>query len=296
MKLLNVGSLNVDYVYSVSHIVTPGETLEASRRSIFSGGKGLNQSIALAKAGLSVWHAGLIGAGGELLTRTLHENGVDVSLVGMTEQPVGHTIIQVDENGQNSILLFGGGNRCLTPAFVEETLTGFGADDVLVLQNEVNCLPQLIDAAAARGLRIALNPSPFDSAVAACDLSKVSVFFVNEIEGAQMAGTAEPEGILAWFAAQLPRAVVVLTLGADGALCLQNGTVARQGVFPVRAVDTTAAGDTFSGFFLASWLGDGNVQRALRLAACAASLAVSRKGAADSIPTMAEVQARLAQR
>lgn len=294
MKLLNVGSLNLDYVYHVPHMVQPGETLSAVQRTIFAGGKGLNQSIALAKAGLSVWHAGLIGTGGELLTQTLRENGVDASLVQMTQEPVGHTIIQVDESGQNSILLYGGANRCLTPAFAEQTLSGFGAGDVLMLQNEVNCLPELICAAAARGMRIVLNPSPFNSAVAACDLSKIDVFFVNEIEGAQMAGTADPDAILVWFARTLPRAVVVLTLGADGARCLQNGAVTQQAIFPVKAVDTTAAGDTFSGFFLAEWLSTGDVAQALRVAACASSLAVSRAGAATSIPTMPEVRARLA--
>ena len=104
MKILNFGSLNIDYVYKVDHIVQRGETQHSISRSVFSGGKGLNQSVAMAKAGLPVYHAGCIGAGGEFLLDVLHESGVDTSLVKVLQDtPSGHTVIQNSKDGDNCI-------------------------------------------------------------------------------------------------------------------------------------------------------------------------------------------------
>ena len=203
MRVLCLGSMNLDYVYSVSHILAPGETISSTGRETFAGGKGLNQSVAAAKAGLPVFHAGLSGTGGELLLETLRENGVDVSFIRPVDALPGHTVIQVDEKGQNCILLYGGTNRQLTSDLIGDVLSQFGPEDFLLLQNEVNRLDEIIDRAHARGIRIVLNPSPFDQAVMACDLDKVSLFLVNEIEGAQISGclAREPEKILDWFGA-----------------------------------------------------------------------------------------------
>ncbi|MCI8844150.1 MAG: ribokinase [Oscillospiraceae bacterium] len=291
MRVLCLGSMNLDYVYSVSHILAPGETISSTGRETFAGGKGLNQSVAAAKAGLPVFHAGLSGTGGELLLETLRENGVDVSFIRPVDALPGHTVIQVDEKGQNCILLYGGTNRQLTSDLIGDVLSQFGPEDFLLLQNEVNRLDEIIDRAHARGIRIVLNPSPFDQAVMACDLDKVSLFLVNEIEGAQISGclAREPEKILDWFGAHYPNAEVVLTLGADGAWYSGNGVRHFQPAIPVTAVDTTAAGDTFTGYFLEGWSTGRGVEETLRRATRAASIAVSRKGAAPSIPLASEL-------
>ena len=291
MRVLCLGSMNLDYVYSVSHILAPGETISSTGRETFAGGKGLNQSVAAAKAGLPVFHAGLSGTGGELLLDTLRENGVDVSFIRPVDALPGHTVIQVDEKGQNCILLYGGTNRQLTSDLIGDVLSQFGPEDLLLLQNEVNRLDEIIDRAHERGIRIVLNPSPFDQAVMACDLDKVSLFLVNEIEGAQISGcpAREPEKILDWFGAHYPNAEVVLTLGADGAWYSGNGARHFQPAIPVTAVDTTAAGDTFTGYFLEGWSTGRGVEDTLRRAARAASIAVSRKGAAPSIPLASEL-------
>lgn len=291
MRVLCLGSMNLDYVYSVSHILAPGETISSTGRETFAGGKGLNQSVAAAKAGLPVFHAGLSGTGGELLLETLRENGVDVSFIRPVDALPGHTVIQVDEKGQNCILLYGGTNRQLTSDPIGDVLSQFGPEDFLLLQNEVNRLDEIIDRAHARGIRIVLNPSPFDQAVMACDLDKVSLFLVNEIEGAQISGclAREPEKILDWFGAHYPNAEVVLTLGADGAWYSGNGVRHFQPAIPVTAVDTTAAGDTFTGYFLEGWSTGRGVEETLRRATRAASIAVSRKGAAPSIPLASEL-------
>lgn len=292
MKVLNFGSLNVDYVYQVDHIMLPGETQSSTRRNVFAGGKGLNQSVALAKAGLPTYHAGQVGndADGEMLLRVLERNGVDCSLVNRIDGPCGHTVIQVDKNAQNCILLFGGANRCIDAAYRKKVFSQFSAGDVIVLQNEINDLDRVIDEAYEKGMRIVLNPSPFDAYLDRCDWNKVDVFFINEVEGAQISGREAAEDILAWFREHHPKALVVLTLGGAGSCCMKDGQVYQQEIVPVKAVDTTAAGDTFTGFFLRAYLNGQTIPEALALAARASSVTVSRPGAADSIPTMAELE------
>jgi len=218
MKILNIGSLNLDYVYSVDHIIVPGETQMTYDMQIFCGGKGLNQSVALAKAGANVYHAGMIGVEGEAFLGICRENGIDTSYIQTIQGKSGHTIIQVDKNAQNCILLYGGANRSFTIEFVDGVLDHFEKDDMLLLQNEVNQLDYIIDKAYEKGMTIALNPSPFDENLGNCDLNKISLFLMNEIEGEQITGEADPEKILQVMADKYPNAKVVLTLGKDGAI------------------------------------------------------------------------------
>ena len=289
MKVLNFGSLNLDYVYQVESILIPGETQASKSRQIFCGGKGLNQSIALAKAGIPVYHAGLIGEGGEPLLEVCKENGVNTEFIRQIPGPCGHTVIQVDENGQNCILLFGGSNRSMTKEFVDTVLDSFEEGDIILLQNEINELDYIIDRAYEKHMMIILNPSPFDNALENCDLSKISLFLMNEIEGFQITGEKEPDKILTKVKALYPNAKVVLTLGGDGSVYQDETGIYRQGIFKVKAVDTTAAGDTFTGYFISSIIDGLPVQDGLELAAKASAIAVSRPGATASIPLRSEV-------
>lgn len=291
MKILNFGSLNVDYVYRVDHIVRPGETQNTFSRELFAGGKGLNQSIALSRAGLNVCHAGQVSVGneGDLLCDTLRQGGVDPSLIRRIDAPCGHTVIQVDSNGQNSILLFGGANRTVDEQYRLSVFSHFSEGDVLVLQNEVNDTARLIELGHEKGMTVVLNPSPFDTQLEACDWKKVDIIFLNEIEGAQLTGTEKPSEILDWFGNHLPHTTAVLTLGGDGAYCICDGQISYQPIFSVPVVDTTAAGDTFTGFFLRTFLDSGDASAALRMGAKASSITVSRPGAAQSIPDFEQV-------
>lgn len=289
MKVLNFGSLNLDYVYQVESILIPGETQASKSRQIFCGGKGLNQSIALAKAGIPVYHAGLIGEDGEPLLEVCKENGVNTEFIRQIPGPCGHTVIQVDRNGQNCILLYGGSNRSMTKEFVDSVLDSFDEGDIILLQNEINELDYIIDRAYEKKMMIILNPSPFDSALEKCDLSKISLFLMNEIEGFQITGEKEPDRILAKVKELYPKAKVVLTLGGDGSVYQDETGIYRQGIFKVKAVDTTAAGDTFTGYFISSVIDGMPVQDGLKLAAKASAIAVSRPGATASIPVRSEV-------
>lgn len=291
MKVLNFGSLNLDFVYQVDHILIPGETLSSYSRNTFCGGKGLNQSIALAKAGIPVYHAGLIGEDGDMLLETCKANGVNTEFIKKIPGPGGHTVIQVDKDGQNCILLFGGSNRSMTREFVDSVFASFEKGDIVLLQNEINELDYIIDVAYEKGMMIILNPSPFDGALDDCDLSKVSLFLVNEIEGWQITGEKEPEAILKKIKELYPHAKIVLTLGGEGSVYQDETGVYHQGIFRVNAVDTTAAGDTFTGYFISSIIDGMPVQEGLALAAKASAIAVSRAGATASIPLRDEVLA-----
>ena len=286
MKVLNFGSLNYDYVYDVDHIVQPGETINSQGMGTFFGGKGLNQSIALAKAGVNVYQAGLVGEDGADFYRVCKENHVDTTYLGQVDGKSGHTIIQVDRNAQNCILLYGGSNRRMTKEYIDSVLDHFEAGDILVLQNEINCLDYVIDRAYEKQMTIILNPSPYDSGLDSCDLTKVSVFLINEVEGRQISGYAEPQKILDVMREKFPASKIVLTLGGDGSVYADGEQQIRQPIYKVKAVDTTAAGDTFTGFFVAGLVKGLPMKEVLDLCAKAAAIAVSRKGAVASIPTM----------
>lgn len=291
MKVLNFGSLNLDYVYQVDHFVGPGETLSAVSRAVKPGGKGLNQSVALARAGARVVHAGCIGEGGDMLKALLERNGVDTARLMPVEEMQGHTVIQVDREGENCILLYGGSNRCVTPAQIERTLADCDAGDWLVLQNEINGLPAIVDAACARGMVIALNPSPCDARLGAVDFGKLSWLLVNEVEAAQITGSAEPGEAWALLHARWPRLSLLITLGGAGSVAFTpEGECARQAAFPAKAVDTTAAGDTYTGYFIAGLMAGLSLADCMRRASRAAAISVTRPGAADSIPTLDEVE------
>lgn len=296
MRALCFGSLNIDYVYSVPRFVGAGETLAAFSRERFSGGKGLNQSIALARAGAEVFHAGAIGADGGFLTETLASAGVDVSLVARLEDTAtGHAIIQRNGAGDNCILLYGGANRAITRAQIEKTLSGFSAGDLLVAQNEISELAFLIKTAKERGLRVSLNPSPCEEAleelIPLCDW-----LILNEVEASQLLrceNGADPEGMARQLRERYPSTATVLTLGESGSICADGNGVLRRGAERVTAVDTTAAGDTYTGYFLAGIMKGVGAERAMELASAAAGIAVTRAGAAPSIPTLDEVYAYL---
>lgn len=289
MKLLNFGSLNIDYVYSVEHFVQPGETLSSNKLERFCGGKGLNQSIAIARAGVPVWHAGKIGGEGGMLLELLRQAGVDTSNVEKSERMTGHAIIQVDQTGQNCILLHGGANTDIEEAFIDRVLAQFGEGDILLLQNEQNNLPYLMERAHARGLRIACNPSPIDRGLLQYPFTYVKWFILNEIEGNALTGKSEPEDIADTLLDRYPHAAVVLTLGKQGVLYRDAETSLRHGIYRVKPVDTTGAGDTFTGYFLAGICQGLSIEEILRRASVASSIAVSRKGAAPSIPVLQEV-------
>ena len=283
----NLGSVNVDRVYSLDHIVAPGETESASALAEAPGGKGFNQSVALARAGARVHHVGAVGEDGAFLAAMLREAGADTAHLAAVPGPTGHAIIQVDWAGRNSIVVFAAANGRVAPDAVRAALAGAKPGDVLLCQNETSAVAEAMREAKARGMRIVFNPSPFDAKIAALPLELVDLFVVNETEEAGLLALGGPAAA----------AARVVTRGADGCESLAPGRdPVRADAFRVEAVDTTAAGDTFTGYYLAALAAGAGEGEALRRASAAAAIAVTRPGAAPSVPWADEVDAFLAGR
>jgi len=290
MKILNLGSLNFDKVYDVPHFVAVGETILSDGYAEFLGGKGLNQTLALARAGAEVYHAGAIGPDGAPFLECLTQSGANAGWIQKIDAVSGHAIIQ-NAAGQNCIIVCGGANQCISRAYIKQVLGNFGSGDILLLQNEISNVSFAMEEARRRGMQIAFNASPITRELMEYPLELVDYFIINEVEGRALAGVASEEydRILEGLAEQFPNAAIVLTVGENGVLYYNHGKRLSHGIYAVKAVDTTAAGDTFCGYFLAGLTKGLQMEDILKYASMASAIAVSRQGASTSIPTWEEV-------
>ena len=296
MKILSFGSLNIDYVYSVPHFVKKGETLSAKELNVYTGGKGLNQSIALARAGVETYQAGAIGTDGMFLLEQLKEAGVKTDLVKILDDVrTGNAIIQNDDEGDNCIVLFGGANQAITKEQVDEVFKDFTNEDYLLIQNEINELSYIVEKAKEEGMKIILNPSPMNEKIMKLPLDQIDYFILNEIEAMQILEMDKPEEIDGKYIASLLHerfkdATIVLTLGSEGSVCISDDEYVEQSIYKVKAIDTTAAGDTYTGSFIAGILNGKTIKESMDIASKASAIAVTRQGAAPSIPVLEEVE------
>jgi len=289
MKILNFGSCNIDYVYSLDHIVGIGETETTHKLEIFPGGKGLNQSIAVAKAGVKICHAGCVGRDSSMLTDILSENGVDISYLSKTCEKTGHAIIQVSSEGENSIFLYPGSNEMISKDYIDLVLQNFGRGDIILLQNEISNVDYIVEKAYQKQMCIILNPSPCNEKLDKIDFNKLTYIILNEVEAKAISGYDIPEESLTYIKNKYPNLKVMLTLGSNGCIYTDSICEFRQPAFRVNAIDTTAAGDTFTGYFVAELSRNTDYRKILKIASAASAIAVSRKGAAPSIPDKCEV-------
>ena len=292
MRILNIGSLNLDKTYSVCDFVQPKETIKALKYEEFFGGKGLNQSIAAARAGADVCHAGCVGMDGKGLVDQLAEAGVLTDYIKRVDVPTGHAVIQVDSHGQNSIIICGGANLEITKEDIDQAICQFNAGDLLLIQNEASNAGHAMERAKQQKMKVVFNPSPINDMIDKYDLSLVDLFILNEVEGQALAGItqAEPESMIDALKARYSDAEFVLTLGDQGAYYFDRERTIHQTAFTVKAVDTTAAGDTFCGYFLAGIAQHHDIKKCLQWASAGAAIAVTKKGAAPSIPTKEQVK------
>jgi len=290
MKICNFGSINIDHVYTLPHFVDHGETIDTSSYTVFPGGKGLNQSIALARAGASVHHAGAVGKDGTWLIDMMEKEGIGLEHVYMREEPSGHAVIQVIPSGENGIFLHGGANRSFSRDEISIIIDSFSRDDYLLVQNEINAVPYIMEKAAEKELRIVFNPAPMHNDVLSYPLELVDILILNRVEGRALTGQDKPALMLEAMRSMFMETSVVLTLGEAGVLYAdkENDALAIPAC-SVEAVDTTAAGDTFIGYFLGSLCQRIPVSESLGIANRASALCITRPGAASSIPRKSEV-------
>ena len=289
MPVLNFGSCCIDHVYSVPHFAAPGETLPCSDYQVHPGGKGLNQSIALAAAGAKVRHAGKVGEDGLWLLELMASKNIDVSMMNVDAGPTGHANIQVTPEGENSIVLFGGANRTITKSDIDEALEDVQSGEFLLLQNEISALDYLIDRAREKEMRVVFNAAPMSGDVNALPLEAIELLVINEIEGFELTRKTTPDDIIAILSSRFASTNILLTLGAAGSIYAGKGDSVFQPAMKVDAIDTTAAGDTYVGFFLAGYSAGNSVEECLALATSAAAVCVTRAGAATSIPSLGEL-------
>ncbi len=301
MRLLNFGSINIDYVYRVDHFLRGGETLEAADRTIFMGGKGLNQSVAAVRGGVTLAHCGVLGADGHFLYDFMRQAGIDVRFLKIDENAAtGHTVIQVTPEAENAILYFAGTNHALTSELIKEALDDLDAGDMVLMQNEVNGVDEILREAKKRNLFTVFNPAPYSPSVLSYPLECVDVLIVNETEAQGISGCNEtdPERLLSALRKQFENALIFLTLGRRGMICSfpqspQN--ILHFKAYSVNAVDTTGAGDTFVGYAIRALMDYfvrkdiASFRRLIEEAMLAAAVSVTRRGAVASIPTLQEL-------
>ena len=284
MKILNFGSINKDFFYSVNDFVKPGETISSIKYNVKIGGKGLNQSVGISKAGQKIYHAGIINKDDTFILDRLKKWNINCENIVLGVNPTGHAIIQVDKNGENSIIIHGGANHDFDIKFIKSVLSKFDSGDILVLQNEINNIKEIIDGAHHKKMKIVFNPAPFNNEILSYDLNKISTLILNQTEGEALSKEKKPVNILKVLNSKFNNTEIILTLGEKGSLYSFKDELLKIKAHKVDTVDTTGAGDTFIGYYVAGIASKMNKKDNLNRASKAAAIATTKLGGAGSIP------------
>ena len=284
MKVLNFGSINKDLIYSVNDFVNPGETISSIKYNIKIGGKGLNQSVAISKAGQKIYHAGIINIDDTFILDKLKKWNVNCENILIGDNPTGHAIIQVDKKGENSIIIHGGANDDVDIKFIESVLSKFNSGDILVLQNEINNIKEIIKRAHHKKMKIVFNPAPFNKKILSYDLNKISTLILNQTEGEALSKEKKPDNILKVLNSKFKNTEIILTLGEKGSIYSFKDQLFKIEAHRADTVDTTGAGDTFIGYYVAGLISGMNKKENLNRASEAAAIATTKIGGAESIP------------
>lgn len=292
MTIFNLGSINADHIYGVEHLPSPGETLTADSFVTGLGGKGINQSVAASLAGSQVVHIGAVGPDGDWAIDRIAGYGVDTGYISRIETPTGHAIVNVDQSGENAIVIFSGANNCQNIDQVGEALKSAKAGDILLLQNETDLQAEAAQIANDLGMKVIYSAAPFSVEAVKKVLENTTILMMNKVESEQLCAGLETDLM------DLPVCDIVVTKGSNGAdwLCPKTGATHNVASFSVTAVDTTAAGDTFAGYFAAGLDQGFAIEKAMALGSAAAAIKVTRQGTADAIPRRAEVDLFLERR
>jgi len=285
MAIWNLGSINIDIVYSVPHIPAPGETLSSTGRQEFLGGKGTNMSVAAARAAGQVRHIGAVGQDGRWTVERLLEYGVDTRNIAVLDTETAQAIIMVDPEGENAIVLQPGANAEIPQVTLQAAMAETDTGDWLVIQNETNLQRTAAEMGKKLGLQVAYAAAPFDAVRVQAVLPYLDFLILNAVEAGQLQNaTGQAPG-------DLPVRDVIVTRGSEGADWYGTSGKEHFPAIPVNPVDTTGAGDTFTGYVLAGLDRGMPMGQAIAQATKAGALMVTRHGTADVIPDLSEVQA-----
>ena len=284
MKILNFGSINKDFFYSVNDFVRPGETISSNEYDIMIGGKGLNQSVGISKAGVKVYHAGIINKDDTFIIDKLKSWKINCDNILLSDNPTGHAIIQVNKKGENSIIIHGGANHDFNLKSIKSILSKFETGDILLLQNEINNIEEIIDRAHYKKMKIIFNPAPFNNDILKYDLNKINTLMLNQSEGEGLSNEKIPDKILKVLNNNFKNTEIILTLGEKGSLYSYKDELIKIRAHDVKTVDTTGAGDTFIGYYVAGFASKMNKKDNLNRASEAAALTTIKLGGAESIP------------
>lgn len=293
MKVLNFGSLNFDRTYEVNSFVEAGQTISSQKYSVFLGGKGLNQSVALSNAGCQIYHIGVRGPDGLEFIRLLEENRVNTDFIFESDIHSGHAVIQLNRYGDNAIIVEAGSNFELTKAHIDTVFEQFSHEQCIVLaQNEISNLSYIMTKAKEDGHTLCLNPSPMEAALLESPLHLVDFFILNETEALSMTSLSDYELSIKKIKELYPNSSVILTLGDKGVLFFDGEKLVKQVAYSTTVVDTTCAGDTFTGYVIGGINRGESIEKSLHRASIASSLCIEIKGAANSIPQLKDVMER----
>lgn len=282
----NLGSINADNFYHLPHLPKPGETLAATRFEQGLGGKGANMSVAAARAAARISHIGAVGPDGRWAIERLMEYGVDTNHIAILGAPTGHANITIDAAGENSIVLLAGANHAITDAMTGAALAEASPGDTLLMQNETNGQVFAAKTAKTLGLRVAYAAAPFSAEAVEAILGNIDLLVLNAVEATQLREATGRD------LDDLPVADVVVTLGAEGChwVSVKGKTAQDFAAYAVTPVDTTGAGDTFTGYLVAGLDRGLEMEAAIDLALRAGALMVTRHGTADVIPDLKDIQ------
>jgi ribokinase len=298
-KVVVIGSLNMDLVTRAPRLPRGGETLIGESFATVSGGKGANQAVAAARLGAQVSMVGCVGsdAYGEELRGALLAEQIDCQAVSTVDDFSGVALIVVDDNSQNAIVIVAGANGALTPAVIDRFDAVLQAADVIICQLEVPdaTVGHALKRGRELGKTVILNPAPASRPLPADWYASIDYLIPNESEASALSGLPVDSLASAETAASrlisLGAGKVIITLGAQGSVFANGKGFEHFPASKVKAVDTTAAGDTFVGGFAAALAAGKSEADAIRFGQVAAALSVTRAGAQPSIPTLSDVQA-----
>lgn len=287
VNILNFGTLYAECIYTVGNLDFSDDTLEIESSQTFAGGRGLNISVALSRAGISkIFHAGYVGASSEFLREALKNSGVNTANLKLVDKPSAHSIVLLEDETRSKKLYFKGVNNEVSLEFAETVLNRFSCEDILIIDDGVSNFEYIIGMAHEKNMKIFIAP---ENPVINLDLNLIDYIFINEIQAKNISKRESRQDIVKFFKSNYPLLCVVINFGKNGYVCIAKKQTLFQSSLKKEHIDFTASFDAFIGYFIACVLRGKKLQYTLLLSAASLAICSAKKGSAFSIPYENEV-------